>query len=165
MNQKMNDMIPDKIIYTDGHDVEVTETKLKVKKHQYLLSGIVAHWIQILKPKRVPWIVLLIISLAVSVLGWLGMFPFSWNIQLEDQTLMINPFMIWLGLGLAVMSILALVFLKQKYAVRIATAEGEKDAVVSDNKAYISQVEAALNRTLPQNDTRNETIIVDVKEN
>ena len=36
--------------------------------------------------------------------------------------------------------------IRQRYAVRIATAEGEKDVVVSSRKEYIQQIVDALNR-------------------
>ena len=45
------------------------------------------------------------------------------------------------GLGLLIM-----IRMREKYAVRIFTAEGEKNVVVSQSREYISQIVDALNR-------------------
>ena len=53
--------------------------------------------------------------------------------------------------ALALIGIIVLAIVRERYAVRIATAEGEKNAVVSDKKEYISQIVNALNEAFSQN--------------
>jgi hypothetical protein len=48
------------------------------------------------------------------------------------------------GASIAFIGVLLLGMIRQRYAVRIATAEGEKDVVVSSRKEYIQQIVDAL---------------------
>ena len=50
------------------------------------------------------------------------------------------------GVLFFVIGLLILLKLREKYAVRIFTAEGEKNVVVSQSREYISQIVDALNR-------------------
>jgi hypothetical protein len=54
----------------------------------------------------------------------------------------------WVGGFLVVLGSIALAVVREKYSVRIATAEGEKDAVVSTKKEYISQIVDAINNAV-----------------
>jgi uncharacterized membrane protein len=139
-------MIPEKIIYTDGHDVTVTESEFKVKNHNYNLNGIIKHWLQVIRPYRLPWLVLLGIGAAILIAGLLHLFPITLNFYVGDKYIVFNNLMIWVGAVLGIISIIVLIVSRDRYAVRIATAEGEKDAVVSNKKEYIAQIDGALNK-------------------
>ena len=47
-------MVTGKILYTDGHDVTVTDSFFQVKKTSYQLNGITKHDFLILHPDRLP---------------------------------------------------------------------------------------------------------------
>ncbi|HYG04251.1 MAG TPA: DUF6232 family protein, partial [Chryseosolibacter sp.] len=57
-----------------------------------------------------------------------------------------NMLALWAGLALFLVGAIALAVSREKYAVRIVTAEGEKDAVVSTKREYVAQIVNALNR-------------------
>ncbi len=60
----------------------------------------------------------------------------------------LNALAMWVGAGLALLGVVIMAIVKERYSVRIATAEGEKDAIVSTRKEYISQIVDALNRAV-----------------
>lgn len=139
-------MVPEKILYTDGNDVTVTDSSLKVKRELYKLNGIIDHWLNTVKPQRAPWIAACVVGVVLAVAGILTIFPEAWNIDLGASFLLINPFMVWFGAILILLSAVVLVVLKDRYAVRIAVAQGEKNVVVSKNKAYVAQIVVAMNQ-------------------
>ena len=65
--------------------------------------------------------------------------------EINGDVVTANTVAIWTGAALALIGVLILAIVRERYAVRIATAEGEKNAVVSDKKEYISQIVDALN--------------------
>lgn len=133
-------MTPDKVIYTDGRDVTVTDSALKVKNTSYNLNGITKLTLWTIHPDRWPAIVLLLLGLTAAVLGFLRMVPADMNLQTGEGIVSGNTLALWVGIALAVVGVLILVFAKDRYAVRIGTAEGEKNAVVSDKREYIAQI-------------------------
>lgn len=140
-------MIPEeKVIYTDGRDVTVTDSTLKVKNTSYLIRGITKLNLWTIKPDRWPAVLLMLLGIAAIVCGWLGVIPSSLDMQTQNGTLDADMLAIWAGAGLLLLGILILAFTKERYAVRIATAEGEKNAVVSDRREYIAQIVDAMNR-------------------
>ena len=64
-------MTPDKVIYTDGRDVTVTDSALKVKNTSYNLSGITKLSFWTIKPERWTAVLLLLLGLTAAVLGFL----------------------------------------------------------------------------------------------
>ena len=68
-------MISDRVIYTDGHDVTVTDSTLQVNKVKYKLNGIIKHGLFILRPQRLPGILMVIIGLIVMFAGLLKLVP------------------------------------------------------------------------------------------
>jgi predicted phage tail protein len=138
-------MIPEKIIYTDGHNVTVTSSDFKVRNTMYKLNGIVQHGLTRLKANRIPGIILFIIGGVTIKLALSNYFPASWNIELNDTFISSNVFAAWLGVAIALIGTIQIIMERERYAVRIATAEGEKNVVVSKRKEYISQIVDALN--------------------
>lgn len=140
-------MIPDKVLYTDGRGITVTDSTFRVKNTSYRLDGIIKHGLLIMRPERLPGMMLLIVGFIVAVIGILNLIPPSFipDMQIRDQYVTANEVAMWAGGGLALIGLLVVAVVRERYAVRIATAEGEKNAVVSDKKEYISQIVNALN--------------------
>jgi hypothetical protein len=141
-------MIPDKVLYTDGRDVTVTESKLQVKNTAYELRGITNFGLFIRRPDRLPAFLLIITGLLMAVCGWLSLISPELipNLQLGDTSFTANTVALWIGGGILLLGLITLAFTRERYSVRISTAEGEKDAIVSSKKEYISQIVNALNR-------------------
>jgi Family of unknown function (DUF6232) len=140
-------MIPDKVLYTDGRGITVTDSTFQVNKTSYNIEGITKHGLFVLRPERLPGMLLLIVGFLVAVVGILNLIPSSFigDTQINGETVSVNNVAIWAGGALAIIGLIILSIVRERYAVRIATAEGEKDAVVSDKKEYISQIVNALN--------------------
>src|SRR5689334_1559910 len=68
-------METESVIYTDGHDVKVTSSKLVVGKRDYLLSGITAFHLQIIKASKAIPLLLIILGLIGIVAGLLHVLP------------------------------------------------------------------------------------------
>ena len=139
-------MIPDRVIYTDGHHVIVTETAIRVKNSMYRLKGVTKYTLSTLEPERIPGLILLTFGFLLAVIGAFSVIPATMAQGLQIGNTNVGMNMIALGGGvlfLALGLILSLIA-KRKYAVRIATALGEQDVVVSDKKEYISQIVEAL---------------------
>lgn len=137
-------MTPDRVIYTDGRDVTVTDSALKVRNTSYNLSGITKLSFWTIRADRWPGTFLLLLGLAAAVLGFMGLVPQGMNVETDSGIIGANTIAIWLGIGLAVFGILALMMAHERYAVRIGTAEGEKNAVVSRKREYIAQIVDAI---------------------
>jgi hypothetical protein len=141
-------MIPDKVLYTDGRGITVTDSTFQVNKMSYQLNGITNHGLLIMRPERLPGMLLLIVGFIVAVIGILSLIPAAFipDMQVNNNEIVsANIIAMWTGGALALIGLLILAILRERYAVRIATAEGEKNAVVSDKKEYISQIVNALN--------------------
>ena len=136
----------EKVIYTDGRDVTVTDSTLKVKSTSYLIRGITKLSLWTIKPNRWPALLLMLLGIIAIVCGWLGVIPASLDIQTNNGVFDGDILALWAGAGLLLLGILVLAFSKERYAVRIATAEGEKNAIVSDRREYIAQIVDAMNR-------------------
>lgn len=132
--------MPDKVIYTDGHDVVVTDSTLKVKSTSYRLNGITKAAFWTIRPDRWPGVLLMLIGIIAAVCGYLGLMPADWSVQTKSGLLDGNFIALWAGAGLFVIGVLMLILSKERYAVRIGTAEGEKNAVVSTKREYIAQI-------------------------
>jgi hypothetical protein len=140
-------MVPDRVIYTDGHDVTVTDSMLQVNKAKYKLDGIIKHGLFILRPQRLPGILMVTIGLITMFAGLLKLIPTTWiNDTIIGDTLVSgSTIAMILGASIAFIGVLLLGMIRQRYSVRISTAEGEKDVVVSSRKEYIQQIVDALN--------------------
>lgn len=134
-----------KVIYTNGRDVTVTESAFQVKNTMYRLNGITRHGLSILKAPRLPGIALCILGAVLIVLGLFGIFPTGVEITAEPESMNNNLLFALIGTALFVIGIIILLLVRDRYAVRIVTAEGEKDVVVSRKKEYINQIVDALN--------------------
>ena len=143
-------MMPEKVLYTDGHDVTVTDSTLHVRNHEYKLNGVTRCGMMILRPQRAPGFVLLLLGIGLIVAGAMNAIPASTipDMQIAGYVLSANTLALWIGGALALIGLLVLGLVRERYAVRIATAEGEKDAVVSDKKEYVHQIVDAINQAV-----------------
>lgn len=147
-------MIAEKVIYTDGRDVTITNSDFKVRNTMYKLNGIIKHGLTRLKANRIPGIILFILGGIMIKLGLMDFFPANWNVQLGDVLLLSNVAAAWIGVALALAGTIMIIAERERYAVRIATAEGEKDVVVSNKKEYVAQIVDALNEAYRQVELR-----------
>jgi hypothetical protein len=134
----------DKLIYTDGHDVVVTESTFKVKNTSYRLNGITRLSLWTIRPDRWPGILCLLLGLTAVVCGVMGLIPADVNLATDEGYIGGNELALYIGAGVALLGIILLAASKERYAVHIATAEGEKNAVVSTKREYIAQIVDAL---------------------
>ena len=137
-------MAPDKVIYTDGRDVTVTDSTLMVRNTSYHLKGITKLSFWTIRPERWPAVLLLLFGITAAVLGFLGLIPTDMNMVTDEGVVSGNTLALWVGMSLALVGFLVLLFSRERYAVRIGTAEGEKNAVVSRKREYIAQIVDAL---------------------
>lgn len=136
------------ILYTDGHDVIVTYSAIQVKKKGYTINGITKHGVSILSPVRVPFVILFLLGIALCIAGYMNLAPDAWRhwrITFSSFVFSVNEFAMYAGIVLAIVSGSLMLFLSERYAVTITTAEGEKNVVVSRHKEYINQIINALN--------------------
>jgi hypothetical protein len=143
-------MIQEKVIYTDGHEVTVTSSDFKVRNTGYKLNGIIKHGLMRLRANRIPGIILFILGGVMIKLALSEFFPSSMNIQMGDTLILSNVAAAWVGVGIALIGTVLILAVRERYAVRIATAEGEKNVIVSSRKEYISQIVDALNEAYRQ---------------
>ena len=152
-------MTPDKVIYTDGRDVTVTDSALKVKNTSYNLSGITKLSFRTIRAERWPGILLLVLGLAALAFGLFGTVPADINVQTDDGTIGGDLLAVWGGIALSVIGLISLMVAHDRYAVRIGTAEGEKNAVVSRKREYIAQIVDAVHSAFDIGHTTPPTII------
>jgi hypothetical protein len=143
-------MMPEKVLYTDGHDVTVTDSTLQVKNLEYRLNGVIQCGLMVIQPRRAPGIVLLLLGIGLIMAGLLQAIDPATigNFEIAGKLFSANTLALWVGGAIALIGILLLGIIRERYAVRIATAEGEKDAVVSDKKEYIIQIVDAINQAV-----------------
>jgi hypothetical protein len=138
-------MTTEHILYTDGHDVTVTESTFQVKKNNYRLAGITHHGFYIIKPNRLPALIILGVGLLIIGLGILNFTPqIDYALTVYSYQLSLDQLFLAAGGTLLLVSLLISTLLKERYGVRIATAEGEKNVVVSERKEYVTMIVDAL---------------------
>lgn len=133
-------MKPDKVIYTDGRDVTVTDSALKVRNTSYNISGITKLTFWTIHPDRWPAILIMLVGITAAVLGYLKIVPADMSMRTDSGVIPASTIWQVVGVFVAVVGFLILLFSKDRYAVRIGTAEGEKNAVVSRRREYIAQI-------------------------
>ena len=150
-------MATNEVLYTDGQDVEVTPSTFKVKGTAYTLLGITKHGMAVIRAERWPGMMIMVLGIVMSLIGAAGVIPNGLipNVEINGRWVVADEMAIWIGAGLTVLGVIVMTLVKQRYAVRIATAEGEKNVVVSNRQEYISQIINALNRAF---------MLVDVKK-
>jgi ABC-type multidrug transport system fused ATPase/permease subunit len=140
-------MKTENVLYTDGHDVTVTSSMLQVKKKWYALSGITKHNFSILPPDRVTCFTLLVLGVLLEVIGAANLISPNTvsDMYIMDQSVTANQLSMGVGIFFLLVGAVWMFFTKERYAVSITTAEGERNVIVSDRKEYIRQIVHALN--------------------
>ena len=141
-------MIQDKILYTDGHHVTVTDSMFRVRNMSYHLIGITKHGLHVVRPQRLPGFLVVVVGVLLLVSGVLNLMPenFIPSVDLFGITFSGKALLLGAGAGIMFVGVLIVGLMRERYAVRIATAEGEKDVIVSKQKEYVTQIISALNR-------------------
>lgn len=138
-------MKTENILYTDGHHVTVTNTYFKVNKSLYQLKGITKHGFAIIRPERLPALLVALLGIMLMVAGASLLIPETFTIKLFSIAMSTNKAATGFGFALLAVGSLALSFMKERYAIRIATAEGERNVIVSRKREYINLILDALN--------------------
>ena len=141
---------PGKVFYTDGHEVTVTDSAFQVKNTRYHLNGITKHGFLTIVPDRLPALLVMVVGAMALTLGFFRLIPPGSFRDVEIGRVIITPDGIAVGVGILLMlaGLLIMGLVRERYAVRIATAEGEKNVVVSKSKPYITQIVDALNKAI-----------------
>lgn len=141
-------MATEEIFYTDGQDVVVTLSTLQVKDRFYRLKAIKQHGMAILQPVRVPGLLLFVAGVVLSIMGlanaFTEMIPASWSPT--GTPMSFNVFAMWFGVLIAMGGLMLTIALRERYAVKIDTPEGEQLAIVSTKREQIMEIVSALNR-------------------
>ena len=141
-------MASEEIFYTDGEDVIVTLSTLQVKDRFYRLKAIKKHSLAILQPARLPGLIVFIVGITLSVMGMAYVFnsdvPADWSFT--KQVVSVNFVAQWLGVLMAMGGLMLTVALRERYAVRLDTPDGERLAFVSSKREQIMEIVSALNR-------------------
>lgn len=136
----------DKVIYTDGDQVTVTDSTFHVRKRDYRLDGIIKHGLYVMRPSRIPAILLVVGGLVLMLVGFATLIPADTmrDITIGSASIGVNTLAMAIGGTIALFGVISIGLLKDKYAVRISTAEGERNVIVSSRKEYIAQIVDAL---------------------
>ncbi|MBA4053395.1 MAG: hypothetical protein C0490_01660 [Marivirga sp.] len=139
-------MIHDKIIYTDGHTVTVTDSMFQVNKTEYKLNGITKHGLYVLKPHRLPGVFMVLVGIVLIIIGLAKLVPEGWlnDVIINNTLIQASTVVLVTGALIAFVGVLFVGLIRERYAVRIATAEGEKNVVISPHKEYITQIVDAI---------------------
>jgi cytochrome c biogenesis protein CcdA len=134
------------VIYTDGHGVKVTPHHFIVGKSDYLIEGITSARLFTVRDGGGFAIFLIVLGLIGIIAGFLNAFYPNTITNLDIGTTALNTqqIAIIIGVVLILVGIIILAFTRDKYTVRITTAEGVKDALISSKKDYVGQIVAAL---------------------
>lgn len=138
-------MATENILYTDGHQVTVTDSTIQVKKNHYRLAGVTHYGFHVIKPNRVPLFIILGLGLLVIGLGISNLTPpIDYALNVYSYKLSLNHLFLLSGIALIIICILISTLLRERYGVRISTAEGDKNVVVSERREYVNMIVEAL---------------------
>jgi Family of unknown function (DUF6232) len=140
-------MTTENILYTDGHEVTVTDSTFRVRKHSYRLDGITRHGFSIIKPSRIPAFILSGVGLLVLAMGISNLRPeVNFTVTLLSIPITLNTLLVIGGCLLIFMGTMLAALTKERYGVKIVTADGEKNVIVSDRREYVTMIVDALNK-------------------
>jgi hypothetical protein len=143
-----------KLLYIDEQGVSVTKYRLRVKNNLYTLKGIEGHQLSVIPPERTPGVIMLLIGTGLTMFSMI--FPPSFSgIELVEKFISINSAVFYFGMLLMMIGLGRIVLSRERYALRIATKEGDKNAVVSTKKEYIDEIINALNNASGVNEYAN----------
>jgi Family of unknown function (DUF6232) len=114
----------------------------------YQLKGIINHDFLIIHPHRIMPLLIMVLGALTVVSGILRWVPKNLVPSFHILSLAFggNAVIMISGIALLIAGAAILSLTKVRYAIRLATAEGEKNVVVSKRKEYITQILDALNK-------------------
>jgi hypothetical protein len=130
----------------DGGKVTVTDSTFHVRKHDYKLTGIIKNGLYVMRPSRMPAILMVLIGLILMVVGFGEWIPANTmqDVYVGNTAIGVNTMAMAIGGLMALIGVITIGLLRDRYAVRISTAEGEKNVIVSSRKEYVAQIVDAL---------------------
>lgn len=142
-------MTVDRVFYTNGNDVMVTDSTLTVNKKQYRLMGIINHGLKIIRPFRTPGLLMTIAGVLIAVVAGVDYVRVRLpEILVFNKVIDTSFILMVIGGFLALVGLVMAFTVKTHYAVHISTAEGDADVIVSKEREYVNQIINALNRAL-----------------
>ncbi len=141
-------MTQDGVIYTDGREVTITPFQFIIGRTEYLLEGITKIRVLTIRARRAAPIVFLLVGIMLTILGaTYKITPGTMNMNMGSFA-PADAFIFYSGMVLLVFGMIWLLRIHDRYSVRITTAEGDKDAIISDNRDYIQQIIDALREAM-----------------
>jgi hypothetical protein len=137
-------------IYTDGRDVKVTHNEFIAGKKSYKLEGIVNASINLIRASLVPPVFMLLLGIAVLASGLLHFYSSQRidSLSVGYFIMTANRLAVLAGVLFLIIGIILSFKTRDKYAVHIVTAEGEKEPVISKKRDYVAQIVKALQHAL-----------------
>ncbi len=146
-------MLPCRILYIDKYGVSVTKHTLKVKRHSYPLKDIAKPKLFVIRPTRLSGFLLLVMGAGLIMSSAVSPPALILGLETAGKYLTLNAMIVYLGVLFMSFGIFKTIFVQKRFALRIATMEGEKNAVVSTKRAYIIRIMNTLNTTLEANNS------------
>ena len=134
-------------LYTDGRDVVVTNTNLIVKNTRYLLKGILDFSLAIVRPQRLPGLLLTILALMFILNAIFQFVPYSFynTLDIPDE-LIVSEVQLSIGIGMLIIGTASMLLVRKRYALRIETATEKKNVIVSRRKEYVDKILTAIRK-------------------
>ena len=138
----------EKVLYTDGHDVTVTESIFQVKKTMYQLKGIIHHDFLVIYPHRIPALLIMLMGAVTIFLAVFRWQPLTALPSIHLLSLGISGMQTAIVMGCVLLAIGSVILMaaRVRYAIHLETAEGGRNVLVSKRKEYVAQVLDALNK-------------------
>ncbi len=136
-----------KFLYTDGRDVVVTQSTLQVKNAEYQLRGITDFGMAVIRAHKLPGLVITLIGLIIVANAFFHFIPSTYfeTITFPALDLTLDTQII-IGGCIIIAGIALLISATKRFALRIQTAEGNKNVVVSRKREYVDQILNALRK-------------------
>lgn len=127
-------MQKERIVYRNAGNLTITNMRIRLKKHTYNLGKVIDHGIYVKHPRRLPWIILIVVGIVLTQINRLDIVSeyIIQNIKIldykiagvvMDQELVIRS----TAVCLIILGIIFLILLRKRYIVRIITSSGHKD--------------------------------------
>ena len=140
-------MKKDKFLYTDGRHVVVTQSTLQVKNAEYQLRGITNFGMAVITAPKLPGLIITLIGLTLVANAFFHFIPSTFfdSIYFPSLNLMLDSQII-IGGTVIIAGLALLIFATKRYALRIQTADGNKNVVVSRKREYVDQILHAIRK-------------------